>query len=145
MTSKELKMEIYQENIKIENSKMEAKRLQIEINKKLKLLESIEKQERDEKEKEFINQFLNGLEEKRNDIYIVFNKQTKFIKSINMREEFKYTDEMEKWLKKEKLYAHNLSSFYDRSLAWYDMTLAKQLENLSWEFSKNGNLINTNW
>ena len=51
---------------------------------------------------------------------------------------------MEYWLKKNKLYAHSASSFCDRNYAWYQKSFKEQLENLCWEFDKNGKLCKHN-
>ena len=54
-------------------------------------------------------------------------------------------DTMEYWLRKNKLYAHRASSFCDRNRSWYDLSFKEQLENLCWEFDKNGKLKKTQW
>lgn len=56
-----------------------------------------------------------------------------------------YEQSMEHWLRKNKLYAHRASSFCDRNRSWYDLSFKKQLENLCWEFDKNGKLKKTQW
>ena len=52
---------------------------------------------------------------------------------------------MEYWLRENKLYAHRASSFCDRNRNWYNLSFKEQLENLCWEFDKNGKLKKTQW
>ena len=52
---------------------------------------------------------------------------------------------MEHWLRENKLYAHRASSFCDRNRNWYNLSFKEQLENLCWEFDKNGKLKKTQW
>lgn len=145
MTSEELKNAIEREKAEIEERLNEIKNLKLDICEKEKQLAELINKERDEKERECINKYLNGLPESRDDAFVVFDKQGNFIKSVDMKEEFGHFEEMEKFLKKEKLYAQALCSFYGRSSEWYDMTLQEQLKNLQWEFNKKGNLKNTKW
>ena len=111
-------------------------------------------------EKLFIDSWLNknfGIqnqkEARQKSIFIVFDKNANFVKTVTVGydEEFHYTspvedeDTMEHWLKENKLYAHRASSFCDRNRNWYDLSFKEQLENLSWEFDKNGKLKKTQW
>ena len=95
----------------------------------------------------------NQIEARKKSIFIVFDKEANFVKTITTGygEEFYYVspaedkDTMEHWLKKNKLYAHRASSFCDRNYAWYQKSFKEQLENLCWEFDKNGKLCKTQW
>ena len=81
------------------------------------------------------------------------DKNANFVKTIatGYGEEFHYVspsedkDTMEHWLRENKLYAHRASSFCDRNRNWYDLSFKEQLENLCWEFDKNGKLKKTQW
>ena len=148
------------------------KQIQIEHDYMVKLYaqinaceESIEhlKRERQKAENEEINNYIdNWLNEKfgiksqkeaRSNVFIVFDKEGNFVKTVKcgLGEEFRYVSPAEEegtleyWLKKSKLYAHNASSFCDRGMKWYQMTFKEQLENLCWEFDKNGKLFKTQW
>lgn len=115
-----------------------------------------ERQTAEKKENEmFIDNWLNehfGIssqkEARQKSIFIVFDKNANFVKTITTGygEEFHYVnpsedkDTMEHWLRENKLYAHRASSFCDRNRSWYDLSFKEQLENLCWEFDKNGKL-----
>ena len=113
-----------------------------------------------EEEKLFIDNWFNehlGIssqkEAKKKSIFIVFDKNANFVKTVTTGygEEFHYVspvedeDTMEHWLRKNKLYAHRASSFCDRNRSWYNLSFKEQLENLSWEFDKNGKIKKTQW
>lgn len=51
---------------------------------------------------------------------------------------------LENWLRDNKLYGHNLSSFSRRVKAFYEMPFLDKLKNLGWEV-KNEQLVNTGW
>lgn len=120
-----------------------------------------ERQTAEKKENEmFIDNWLNehfGIssqkEVRQKSIFIVFDKNANFVKTITTGygEEFHYVnpsedkDTMEHWLRENKLYAHRASSFCDRNRNWYDLSFKEQLENLCWEFDKNGKLKKTQW
>lgn len=95
----------------------------------------------------------NQIEARMKSIYIVFDKEANFIKTVicGYGEEFHYVssakdkDTLEYWLKQNKLYAHRASSFCDRHYAWYQMSFKEQLEFLLWDFDENGNLFKTQW
>lgn len=95
----------------------------------------------------------NQLEARNKSIFIVFDKKANFVKTVTTgyEEEFHYVspiedrDSLEYWLKKNKLYAHRSSSFCGRNYAWYQKSLREQLEDLCWEFDKNGKLSKTQW
>ena len=95
----------------------------------------------------------NQEEARQKSIFIVFDKNANFVKTVTTGygEEFHYVspvedeDTMEYWLRKNKLYAHRASSFCDRNRNWYDLSFKAQLENLCWEFDKNGKLKKTQW
>lgn len=86
-------------------------------------------------------------------LFIVFDKEANFVKTIKCGygEEFRCVspvedkDTMENWLKKNKLYAQRASSFCDRERTWYQKSFKEQLEDLCWEFDKNGKLSKTQW
>ena len=92
-------------------------------------------------------------EKKENEMFIFFDKNANFVKTVTTGygEDFRYVspvedeDTMEYWLRKNKLYAHRASSFCDRNRNWYDLSFKDQLENLCWEFDKNGKLKKTQW
>jgi hypothetical protein len=96
---------------------------------------------------------IKNQKEARNGVFIVFDKKTNFVKTVTCGygAQFHYIspaedkDTLEYWLKKNKLYAHSASSFCGRNYSWYQMTFKEQLENLSWEFDKNGRVINAQW
>lgn len=108
-------------------------------------LAKVEEIERTQKEKNYIKSAF-GVEEVTNNIYIIFTKKAEFIKILKLKEDFEYMSDLEDWLKKEKLYAHALSSFIGRHSDWYDWPLIKQLENLEWKVNKKGTqLIGLDW
>lgn len=127
--------------------------------------ESIEhlKKERKKAEENELNVYIdNWLSEKfgiksqkeaRGNVFIVFDKEGNFIKTVTCGydADFHYVspvedkETMEYWLKKNKLYAHNASSFCNRNYNWYQKSFKAQLENLCWEFDKNGKLSKTQW
>ena len=51
---------------------------------------------------------------------------------------------MENWLRKNKLYEHALSSFSNRNLKFYQLSMIEKLENLGWEI-ENGKIVNAAW
>ena len=120
-----------------------------------------ERQAAEKKENEmFIDNWLNehfGIQNQKeamkNSIYIVFDKNANFIKTVTVGygEEFRYVspvedeDTMEHWLRKNKLYAHIASSFCDGNRIWYDLSFKEQLKNLGWEFDKNGKIKKAQW
>lgn len=55
------------------------------------------------------------------------------------------TGDFNRWLKKNKLYAHRASSFCDRNYSWYQKSFKEQLKNLCWEFDDNEKLSKTQW
>lgn len=128
--------------------------------------ESIEKlkKERQLAEEEELNTYIdkwlkekfgiqNQKEARSGHIFIVFDKDAKFIKTVTCGygKEFQYVSPaedksaLEYWLKKNKLYAHAASSFCGRNYAWYQKSFREQLENLCWEFDSNGKLCHTQW
>lgn len=122
------------------------------------------KEEKESAEKEeaelFVDNWLNehfGIpdqkEARQKSIFIVFDENANFVKTVTVgyEEEFRYVspvedeDTMEHWLRENKLYAHRASSFCDRNRNWYNLSFREQLENLCWEFDKNGKLSRTEW
>lgn len=122
------------------------------------------KEEKEAAEKEetesFIDNWLNehfGIsnqqEARQKSIFIVFDKNANFVKivTVGYGEKFHYVspvedeDTMEHWLRENKLYAHRASSFCDRNRNWYKLSFREQLENLCWEFDKNGKVKRTEW
>lgn len=95
----------------------------------------------------------NQIEARKKSIFIVFDKEGNFVQTVTTGcgEEFQYVspaenkDTLEYWLKKNKLYAHRASSFCNRNYAWYQKSFKEQLENLCWEFDKNGKLFKAQW
>lgn len=89
----------------------------------------------------------------RESIFIVFDKYGSFVTTITIgyNGEFRYASPiedrrtMEYWLRENKLYAQNAAAFCNRNKEWYKKTLKEQLEDLCWEFDKNGKLKNTLW
>ena len=81
----------------------------------------------------------------------VEKKENEMFIEMCIRDRFHYVspsedkDTMEHWLRENKLYAHRASSFCDRNRNWYDLSFKEQLENLCWEFDKNGKLKKTQW
>ena len=51
---------------------------------------------------------------------------------------------MENWLRKNRLYGHQLSSFTNRHPDFYKKNLLEKLETLDWEI-ENGEILNTAW
>ena len=113
-----------------------------------------------EEDKLFVDNWLNEHfaiksqdEARKKSIFIVFDKNAKFLHTVTVGigEDFHYVspvedeDTLEHWLRKNKLYAHRASSFCDRNRNWYSMSFREQLENLCWEFDKNGKLKKTQW
>lgn len=96
---------------------------------------------------------LNQKEAKQKSIFIVFDKNGNFVKTVTTGygEEFHYVSPaednctMEYWLRKNKLYAHKASSFCGRNRSWYNLSLKEQLENLCWEFDESGKVRKTQW
>lgn len=87
-------------------------------------------------------------------MFIVFDKKANFVRAVvtGLGAEFRYVssseedeDTLDHWLRENKLYAENTSSFCGRDRAWYDCSLKAQLENLGWEFDEAGQLTNTAW
>ena len=81
----------------------------------------------------------------RKEKYFIFTKKGKFIKTVDVKKDFESFQQFEEWLKKEKVYAHNASSFCNRSKEWYNMSFKEQLKNLTWNFDKKGVLMETSW
>ena len=97
-----------------------------------------ERQDVEKKENEmFIDNWLsehfgiqNQEEARQKSIFIVFDKNANFVKTIatGYGEESRYVspsedkDTMEHWLRENKLYAHRASSFCDRNRNWYDLS-----------------------
>lgn len=113
----------------------------------------------EEEIKSYIDNWLNekfgikNQKEARSGVFIVFDKEGNFVKTVTCGygAEFHYVspeddkDTLEYWLKKNKLYAHVASSFCDGNYNWYQKSFKEQLENLCWEFDKNGKLYKTQW
>lgn len=113
----------------------------------------------EEELKIYIDNWLNekfgikSQKEARSGVFVVFDKEANFVKTVTcgIGADFHYVspaddkETMEYWLKKNKLYAHAASSFCDRNYAWYQKSFKEQLENLCWEFDKNGKLCKTQW
>lgn len=128
-------------------------------------IERLEKELKAAKEEElkaYVDKWLNEkfgiknqIEARNKSIFIVFDEEANFVKTVatGYGEEFHYVsstededrDSLEYWLKKNKLYAHRLSSFCDRNYDWYQKSFREQLEYLCWEFDKNGKLSKTQW
>lgn len=128
--------------------------------KSIKLLKEEKEEVKKKEEEQFIDNWLNenfGIsnqkEARQKSIFIVFDENANFVKTITTGygEEFHYVspsedkDTMEYWLRENKLYAHRASSFCDRNRNWYNLSFKEQLENLCWEFDKNGKLKKTQW
>lgn len=134
---------------------------QIEKHKKIiKQLETDRQNAEKEKLNIYIDNWLNdkfGIknqeEARRKSIFIVFDRDANFIKTVicGYGEEFHYVtpaedkDTLEYWLKKNKLYAQRASSFCDRNYKWYNISFKEQLENLCWKFDKNGRVSGGQW
>jgi hypothetical protein len=96
---------------------------------------------------------IESQEEARRGKYVIFDKYCNIIKTVNCGNydgtDFYYVsgdgDSLENWLRENKLYAHCCSSFLGRSAKWYAKTFKEQLENLTWEFDKNGKIKKTQW
>lgn len=137
--------------------------LYAQINSWEESINKLKKEREISKEKEnelFIDEWLNkhfGIksqdEARRKSIFIIFDKNAKFLHTVTVGigEDFHYVspvedeDTLEHWLRKNKLYAHRASSFCGRNRNWYSMSFREQLENLCWEFDKNGKLKKTQW
>lgn len=74
------------------------------------------------------------------DLFIVFDKNTNFVKIAPYE-----NGSLINWLRENNLYAHRASSFCHRNLKWYQLTFREQLMTLGWESDKDGCLIHTNW
>ena len=96
---------------------------------------------------------LNQKEAREKSIFIVFDKFGNYIRTarVGLEEEFRYVGPveyqgtLEYWLRENKLYAHNASSFCDRDIKWYTMSLLEQLKMLSWDVNAQGQLTKTQW
>lgn len=136
--------------------------LYAQINAYEESMERLKKERKAAEENEleaFIDEWLmktfgiNGKAEARRGRFIVFDKYGNYVKTVTTGQgtEFHYVGDcdeegtLENWLKKNKLYAHNASSFCCRNRQWYDKSLTEQLENLGWLFDKNGKLSKTQW
>lgn len=51
---------------------------------------------------------------------------------------------MENWLRKQKYYGHNLSSFTERNESFYALDLLGKLKNLGWDV-EDGRLVHNKW
>lgn len=123
----------------------------------MKSLEKEEKMAKKEEEQMSIDNWFNehfGIPNQKEAIqkplFIVFNEDADFIKTITIENDKHYVnlDEntVEHWLRKNKLYAHRASSFCNRDKYWYDyLSLKEQLRDLGWEFEDNGKLKKTQW
>lgn len=118
--------------------------------------EAAEKVETEEFIDEWLNNhfgILNQKEARTKAIFIVFDKNATFVKTITTGygEEFHYVspvedeDTLEHWLRENGLYAHRASSFCDRNRSWYDLSFKEQLESLLWDIDANGQLVKTQW
>jgi len=77
--------------------------------------------------------------------YLIFDKTALFIKVYRIKQDFEYVDDMEKVLKKKKLYGHNASSWFSRSREFYNLDLREQLKVLAWTFDDAGNVTGARW
>lgn len=80
-----------------------------------------------------------------NDTFLVFDASAKFIKTYRRNADFKYTEDLENLLRREKFYAHNASSFYHRPRHFYDLALIEQLKILDWTFDESGKITGGRW
>lgn len=155
-TTKEINEQLQRENRQIAELSAQIKSLEQNV----ECLKEEHKAAEEQEHKEYIDNWLNekfGIktqeDARKKSIFIVFDKEANFVQTITCGpgEQFHYVspaedkDTMEHWLKKNKLYAHRASSFCDRNYAWYQKSLKEQLENLCWEFNKNGRLCKTAW
>jgi hypothetical protein len=77
--------------------------------------------------------------------YIVFDTKARYVKVYRRKTDFEYNEDLEKLLRREKLYAHNAGSFYCRHREFYDLMLIEQLKLFEWTFDESGNVTGANW
>lgn len=129
---------------KIELSNLKSKlpsdisKIELEITRK--------KKEYDAELENFIHLYMDklyGIKDRHdaNRAYLVFDEMARFVKVYRLKVDFEYTDDMEKVLLREKLSAHNASSFYSRNRTFYNLPLIEQLKTLDWKFDESGKLI----
>lgn len=127
----------------------------IEVQLDLEIRKKVERERKVAADTYLSKQFgIQSEETARDSIYIVFNIDAIFMKTVTCKNnsvaDFYYiSGEMdsclETWLIQNKLYAHCASSFCSRHKEWYQKTFRYQLENLGWEFDKNGRLKGVKW
>ena len=77
--------------------------------------------------------------------FLIFDETAQFIKVYRIKQDFEYVDDMEKTLKKEKLYGHNASSWFSRSRKFYDLDFKEQLKAYGWAFDDSGKITDVHW
>lgn len=77
--------------------------------------------------------------------FLIFNKTAQFIKVYRINKDFEYVDDMEKVLKKEKLYGNRASSWFSRTRNFYDLEMRDQLKIFGWTFDDAGKATKTRW
>jgi len=117
--------------------------LKIILDKKREELKKQKESDRDIIEKKFTKNVLS-LENVDRDVYITFDIKANYKGNINLKDFNNNMSELEKWLKEQKIYAHSASSFRNRSIQWYNMSLLEQLKNLCWEV-KGDKLVGLDW
>lgn len=145
-------LEVKKKQMEELNDKMKTLQREIEQDKKQMVIGEAEQREQAEADffrstfdfevtgenKTAINVVINGS-------YVVFNQKTEIIKIVDAQKEFDKFIEFENWLITNKLYAHSLSSFQDRSIGWYNLPFIDQLRNLTWTFNADGMVNDTSW
>jgi hypothetical protein len=107
MTSLELRNEIEQIEVEYRQYSEKLSLLKEQINKKEKQLRDTETKEKQEplqeKEKNYLLKTF-GINKADSNIYIVFTKSAEFVKLLERGKDFKYNEDLEEQLRKEKLY-----------------------------------------
>jgi hypothetical protein len=88
-----------------------------------------------------------GIEDRHdaNSSFLIFDESGQFVKVYRRGKDYQYNENLEKLLKKEKLYGHNASSWYSRSREFYNLQLREQLKLLSWTFDNDGKISDAKW
>ena len=156
----EINRQIQAKEYEITELSLQLQALQTKIDAYRHMIDNLEEERiaaKDEELKAYIDNWLSenfGIKnqnEARNGIFIVFDKEANFVKTVTcgIGAEFHYAgpakdkNTMEYWLQKNKLYAHRASSFCDRNYDWYRKSFKEQLQDLGWKFYCNGKLSKT--
>ena len=77
--------------------------------------------------------------------FLIFDTAAQFIKVYRIKLDFEYVNDMEKVLKKEKLYGHCASSWFSRNREFYGLDLREQLKVCGWTFDDSGKITDALW